>query len=72
METVVVSNTNFVKGGTLTGSITNLGCGSRRVSTRRNLSRGFGLPFTTTKVVGTPQIMFTNLIITIHVNTIPH
>ncbi len=72
VEIVVVANTNFVRGGILTKSTTNLGCGSRRVSTRRNLSRDFGLPPTTTKVVGTPQMVFTNLIITICVNMIPY
>jgi hypothetical protein len=72
METVIVPNTNFIRGGTLTDSTMNLGCGLRGVSMRRNLNKGFGLPSTTTPVVGTPQMVFTNLIIIIHVNMIPH
>ncbi len=68
----VVPNRNFVRGGILTRSTTNLGCGSRRVSMRRNLSRDFGLPPTTTKVVGTPKMVFTNLIIIICANMTPY
>ncbi len=41
-----------------------------RVLARRNLSQSLKLPTITTQVVGTPQMVFTNLIITIHVNMI--
>jgi len=35
VEIVVAPNTNFVKGGILIGSATNLGCGSGGVSKER-------------------------------------
>jgi hypothetical protein len=69
VETIVAPNTNFVRGGVLIGSIVNLGHGSRRVSTRRNLNRSLGL-LTTIRVVGTPQMVFTNPIMIIRVNMI--
>jgi hypothetical protein len=37
---------------------------------RRNLSRSSRVPIATTGVVGTPQMVFTNPIMTTHVNTI--
>jgi hypothetical protein len=36
VETIVAPNTNFVRGGVLIGSITNLGCGLGGVSMERN------------------------------------
>jgi hypothetical protein len=67
---VVAPNTNFVKGGILIGFATNLGCGSGGVLKGRNLNRSSRLPTTITKVVRTPQMVFINLIMTTHVNTI--
>jgi hypothetical protein len=39
-----------------------------RVSIRRILSRSSGLPVVSIGVVGTPHMVFTNLIMIIHVN----
>jgi len=70
VEIVVTLSTNLIKCGILIGSTIILDSGSSGVSTRRNLSRSFALSITTIRVVRTPQIMFTNLIITTHVNKI--
>jgi hypothetical protein len=68
VETVVAPNTNVVKGGVLIRFATNLGNGSSGVSARRNLSQSLALPIATTRVVGTPQMVFTDSIMTTHVN----
>jgi hypothetical protein len=68
MEIVVALATNFVKGGVLIGSATNLGYRSKGVSAGRNLSKSSGILVTTIKVVGTPQMVFTNPIMTTLVN----
>ncbi len=70
METIVTTNTNFVKGGVLIGSTLNLGRGFKRILVGRNLSRSLGIPIATIGVIGTPQMVFTNLIMTTHVNRI--
>jgi len=70
METIVAHAAIFVKGGVLIGSTMNLGRGSRGVLARRNLSRSLGIPIATIGVVGTPQMVFTNPIMTTHVNKI--
>jgi hypothetical protein len=54
VEIIIAPNTNFVKGGVLMGSAMNLGCGSKWVSTRRNLSLSLRIPIITNRVVGTP------------------
>jgi hypothetical protein len=54
--------------GVLIGFATKLGSGSSGVSTIWNLSRSSTLSTTTIKVVGIPQMVFTNPITTIHVN----
>jgi hypothetical protein len=54
VETIVAPITNFVKGGVLIGSSKNLGHGSGRVSTGRNLNRSLELPTRTIRVIGTP------------------
>jgi hypothetical protein len=59
---------NVVKGGILIGSTTNLGHGLNGVLLTRNLSRNLKLPTVITIVVGTPQMVFTNPIMTTHVN----
>jgi hypothetical protein len=68
VEIVVTPNIDVVKKGILIGFIAKLGSGSSGVSARRNLSRSSALLITTTGVVGTPQMVFTNLITTTHVN----
>jgi hypothetical protein len=68
MEIVVVPNLEVVIRGILIGFATNLGSGSDGVSTRRNLNRSLTLLTTTTRVVGTPRMVFTDLIMIIHVN----
>ncbi len=69
METVVAPDTNFVSGRVLIGFVANLGHGLGKVSVGRNLSRSLGILTTTIKVVGTPQMVFTNPIMTTHVTT---
>jgi hypothetical protein len=59
-----------VRRGVVIGFITKWGNGSNGVLTRRKLSGSLTLPTTTTGVVGTPQMMFTDPIMTTHVNTI--
>jgi hypothetical protein len=70
VETIIALSMNVIKGGIVIGSITNLGCGLGGVSVGRNLSRSSRLLATNTRVVGTPHIVFTNPIMTIHVNRI--
>jgi hypothetical protein len=68
---VVAPNTNVVRRGVIIRSATNLGRGLGRFSAGRNLNRSLGLPITNIGVVGTPQMVFTNLgIMTTHVNII--
>jgi len=67
---VVAPNTNFVKGGILIRYATNLGCGSSGVSEGKNLNRSSGLPTSITRVIGTPQMVFINLTMITHVNTV--
>ena len=67
VEMIVAPNMDFVKMGVLFGFATKLGNGSSGVLARRNLSRNSTRPVITTRVVGTPQMVFTNPIITIHV-----
>ncbi len=68
VEIVVAPNTNVVRVGVLIGSTTNLGSGLDGVLPRRNLSRSSALPTTTIGVIGSSQMVFTNPIMTIHVN----
>jgi len=68
METIVRPNMDVVRKGVLIAYATNLGSGLGGISARRNLSCSLTLPTTTNGVVGTPQMVFTNLIMTIHVN----
>ncbi len=68
VENVVAPNTNFVRGGILIGFSMNLNHGSEGVSMRRNFSRSSEILLTTIGVVATPHIVFTNPIITTHVN----
>jgi hypothetical protein len=68
VETVVTPSTNIVRSGVLIGSTTNLGHGSNIILARRNLSWSLGLPAIIFGVVGTPQMVFINPIMTTHVN----
>ncbi len=68
MEMVVEPNINVVRGGILIEFATKLGNGSNGVSTRRNLSQSLALPTAIIKVVGIPQMVFTNSITTTRVN----
>jgi hypothetical protein len=68
VEKFVAPTMDVVKKGVLIGSTSKLGNGSGGVSTRRKLNGSMALPTTTTGVVGTLQMVFTNLIMTTHVN----
>ncbi len=68
MEMVVAPNINVVKKGVLIGFIVKLGSESDGVSVGRNLSGSLVLPIAIIGVVGIPQMVFTNLIMTTHVN----
>jgi hypothetical protein len=70
VETVVVPSIDVVRRGVLIGSVAKLGSGSRGVSTLRNLNQSLALPTTTIGVVSIPQMVFTNPVMTIHVNKI--
>ncbi len=47
-------NINLVRGAILIGSTTNLGHGSNKILTVKNLNKSSRLPKATTRVVGTP------------------
>ncbi len=70
VEIVVMSNIDVVKRGILIRFIAKLGSGSNGILTRRNLSQSLTLPTTSTRVVSTLQMVFTNPIMTTHVNRI--
>jgi hypothetical protein len=64
---VIAPNMNVVKTGLVIEFVTNLGGGSDGFLTR-NLNRNSRLLTSNTTVVGTPQMVFTNPIMTTHVN----
>ncbi len=68
VETVVAPNIYVVTRGVLIGSITKLDNKLSGISTKKNLNRNTTLPIITIGVVGTPQMVFTNPIMIIHVN----
>jgi hypothetical protein len=70
MEMVVAPSMNVVRGGALIGFAINFGRGLGGVSTGRKLSKSSRLPITTIRVVETPRMVFTNSIMTTHVNII--
>jgi len=72
VEIVVAPNTNVIRSGVLMGFVMNLGCRSRRVSVKRNLNTSLKIPIIITGVVGTPHMVFTNMILTTHVNRIAY
>jgi hypothetical protein len=65
---VVVPSIDVVEREVLIGFATKLGSGSSGVSTVRNLSRSLALKTNITIVVGISQMVFTNPIMTTHVN----
>jgi hypothetical protein len=70
MEMIVAPNIDVVKRDILIGFATNLGNGLSGVLVVRNLSQSLVLLAITTRVVGTPQMVFINPITTTHVNRI--
>ncbi len=70
VETFVAPTMDVVKKGILIGSTTQLGSGLGGVLTWRKLSGNTTLPIATIGVVGTSQMVFTNLIMITHVNRI--
>jgi hypothetical protein len=70
VETLVAPKIYTIKRGVLIGSIIKLGIGSSGILTVRNLSWSSALLAVTTRVVGTPQMMFKNPRMTTHVNRI--
>jgi hypothetical protein len=70
VEIIVAPNTNSIKSEVLIGSATNLGHGFGGVAEGRTLSRSSELPTIIIRVFGTPHMVFTNLIMIIHVNKI--
>jgi hypothetical protein len=65
---VVASIMNVVRDGILIGSATKLGSGLGGILVGRHLNQSSTLPIATIGVFVTPQMLFTNLIMTIHVN----
>jgi hypothetical protein len=68
VEMVIAPIVDVVRRGVLIGYATKLGSGSGGVSTGRKLNGNLTLPTTTTGVGGTPQMVFTNRIMTTRVN----
>jgi hypothetical protein len=67
---VVAPSINVVRKGMLIKYVAKLGNGSDRVSIVRNLSPSLALPIVTIRVIGMPQMVFTNPIMITHVNVI--
>jgi hypothetical protein len=67
---VVVPNMDVVKRGILIGYAAKLGSGLGGILAGWKLSGSTTLPITIIRVVGTPQMVFTNSIMTTHVNRI--
>jgi hypothetical protein len=68
VETIVASNIDVVRRGELIRSATKLGNRLSGILAIKNLSRSSTLPTTTTRVIGIPQMVFTNPITITHVN----
>jgi hypothetical protein len=65
---IVVSTMDVIRRGILIGSREKLGSGSSGILTGRKLNGSLALPIVITRIVGTLQMVFTNLIMIIHVN----
>jgi len=70
MEMVVVPNIDVVKRGVLIEYVAKLGGGLSGILVVRNLNQSSALLIATTRIVGTLQMVFTNLIMNTHVNMI--
>ncbi len=70
VETVIAPNMDVVKKGMVIGFVLNVSRGLNGFLAGRNLSRSSRLPTINIGVVGTPQMVFTNPIMTIHDKTI--
>ncbi len=68
VEMVIMPNIDVVRRGILIGFVAKLDNGLGGVSTGRNLSQNSALPMATTRIIGTPKMVFTDLIMIIHVN----
>jgi hypothetical protein len=68
VEMVIAPNIDVVKRGILIGSIAKLGSALGGVLVGRNLSQSLVLLVVITRVVGIPQMVFTNPIIATHGN----
>jgi hypothetical protein len=65
---VVAPNIDVLKMGVLIRFVANLGSRLNGILVKKNLNQSLALPIAITGVVGTPQMVFTNLIMSIHVN----
>jgi hypothetical protein len=70
VETIIAPHHGCIKRGILIRFVAKLGSGLGGVSVGRKLSGSRALPRVTTRVVATHQMVFTNLIMTTHVNRI--
>ncbi len=70
MEIIVAPTMNFVRSGILIGFKPNSNRGSEGALMGRNLSKILGISVATIGVVGTPQMVFINPIMTTHENKI--
>ncbi len=68
METIVAPNMDVDRRGVLIGFAIKLGNGLGGIPARRNSSQSLTLLIAITRVVGTSEMVFTNSIMTIHVN----
>jgi len=69
VEMVITPSMDVVKNGMVIGSVLNVSHGLSGFLAKRNLSRSSRLPTINTRVVGTPQMVFTNPIMIIHDKT---
>jgi hypothetical protein len=65
---IVTPTMDVVRDGVLIGYGEKLGSGSGGVSTRKNLNGSLALPIATITIIATLQMVFTNPIMTTHVN----
>jgi hypothetical protein len=70
VETIVEPNIKLIRKGIIIRFATKLGSELGGISARRNLSRSLMLPIPITRVVGIPEMVFTNQIMTFHGNNI--
>jgi len=68
VETIVAPNIDVIRRGVLIGFAAKLGRKLGEIFAIRNWSRNLTLPTAITRIVGIHQMVFTNLIMTIHVN----